>query len=186
MCVYVCMYVCGFAHTHSYWSYFMAKLFREKNNSISRHTGYGSQHSRFCTRIYRSHLRIRNVNRRAHQLSLLALDIGARIDNYVKNKSGALTRKLSLPLRHTHLFCCILQLVYETRTMIRTCDKLFTRHTRSPSGFLHGSFKHHYERNDLCTFEVKFESRLGRWRNANFRLGAIRYSILRIQHRMVL
>jgi len=23
------------AHAHSYWSYFMAKLFREKNNSIS-------------------------------------------------------------------------------------------------------------------------------------------------------
>lgn len=80
ICVYVYMYiylcVWGFAHAHSCCSYFMAKLFREKNNSISRHTGYGSRHSYSNISVA---FTIRNIDRKIDRLSLLALDIGSRV-----------------------------------------------------------------------------------------------------------
>lgn len=44
--------VCAGAHAPSYRSYFMAKLFQEKNNSISlRGTSYGTWHPRSRIRV---------------------------------------------------------------------------------------------------------------------------------------
>lgn len=125
MAVYVC--VCGFAHAHSYWSYFMAKLFWEKNNSISQHIGYGSRHPRSCIRICWSHLRIRNVDRRTNS----AFTFGSRywrisIIIWKMKRRTWLVRKIDC------IACFAVSYIYETRTMIRMCDKLyiFMRHAR--------------------------------------------------------
>lgn len=156
-------------HAPSYWSYFMAKLFREKNNSISARyrvtvlpSSTGSPPCGLGTPI-------EETGERADRLSLSALDIGEAPIIAWKIKTCLVGRKL-IP---SSLFRRVLP--YETAV-----NKLFTPHGRflrreSLLFLLFSFFPLTSSGRQVMTYALlkrNFEARVERRhnRNANFKL----------------
>lgn len=97
--VYVCAHGCAYSH----WSYFMAKLYREKNNSISARA--------VLVTLVRTRARTRLLSAdsettiaKKYRLSLSALDTR---DNHVKNKKRRTVPSPSSSSKEIDPSCCL-------------------------------------------------------------------------------